>query len=291
LGAGTYNGTIAITAAGASNSPQTIPLSLTVTNNPTISNRGIVSAADYRPLLTRGSVASIFGSALANATAAAATVPLPRTLGGVRVTVNGTDAPLWYVSSGQINFQVPFEAPLQGAASVIVYRDGVASAATNVSLVPYAPAVFLYQRAAGVFDPIITRANNAQLIRPDSPAEPGDWLTAYATGIGNLASVPATGVPSPAQPLPAAAFWPAVTIGGVKAEVGWAGLTPGSIGLAQFNIRVPAQLPSGQSLPLVIDFNGAVSSPVGLAVKAPLPDLAATSFTAATTCNAGWEKP
>jgi uncharacterized protein (TIGR03437 family) len=62
---------------------------------------------------------------------------------------------------------------------------------------------------------------------------------------------------------------PTVTIGGVNSTVTFAGLTPGSVGLAQFNVKVPDNLPSGSTLPLVINFNGATSQPVNLAVFVP----------------------
>jgi uncharacterized protein (TIGR03437 family) len=108
------------------------------------------------------------------------TVPLPRTLGNVQVAVNSVNAPLWYADSGQINFQVPFEAPLQGQASVVVTRDGVPSAPMSVSLAPCAPSVFTYQRATGVFGPIIVHFTNNQLVTPASPAVPGEYIVVYA---------------------------------------------------------------------------------------------------------------
>jgi sugar lactone lactonase YvrE len=137
----------------------------------------------------------------------------------------------------------------------------------NVTLTPYAPSVFTYQRASGVFDPIIVHSADNQLVTPTDLAVPGEYLVVYGTGIGDLTVVPATDAFSPASPPAAAKLTPTATIGGVNAPVSFAGLTPGGIGLAQFNIRVPNNLPSGSTLPLVINFNGAASYPVNLAVK------------------------
>jgi hypothetical protein len=68
----------------------------------------VVDAASYALTLgSPGSIATIFGTNLGAATAIAPGVPLPRQLGGTRVTWNGVAAPLFYVSPTQINFQVP----------------------------------------------------------------------------------------------------------------------------------------------------------------------------------------
>ena len=268
LAAGSYSGSVIILAS-ASNAPVSVPVVFTVTaspGSPVINSGGITSGAGFLPGVTRGSVASIFGTSLADAAMPATTVPLPRTLGSVQVAVNGVSAPLWYVDPGQINFQVPFEAPLQGKASVVVTKNGVEGAPADVMLTPYAPSVFLYQRVAGVFDPIIVHATTNQLITPSSPAVENEYVLVYGTGIGDLTVLPMTGELSPSQPLAAASIVPAVTVGGVPAKVTFAGLTPQSIGLAQFNVRIPQGLPSAASLPLVIAFGSAMSQPVQLYV-------------------------
>src|SRR5438105_3478110 len=104
------------------------------TSSPQISAGGIVNAASFQAPIVRGSLATIFGSNLASGTAQAGTVPLPTILGGVQVTVAGTRAPVFYVSPTQINYQVPFEAPISGSVAVVVTRDGTPSAPQNVAM-------------------------------------------------------------------------------------------------------------------------------------------------------------
>jgi uncharacterized protein (TIGR03437 family) len=269
MSAGTYNANVLILAS-ASNPSVTIPVIFTVTpaqGNPSISSGGIVSAAGSSPGIARGSVASLYGTFLADGPSQATSAPLPRTLGNTQVAVNGVSAPLWYADSNQINFQVPFESPLQGQASVVVTHSGVPSSPMNVTLTPYAPSVFTYQRASGVFDPIIVHSADNQLVTPTDPAVPGEYLVVYGTGIGDLTVAVATDAFSPTSPVAAAKVTPTATIGGANALVGFAGLTPGGIGLAQFNIQVPNNLSSGSTFPLVINFNGATSPPVNVAVK------------------------
>src|SRR5690606_18145190 len=61
---------------------------------PSISANGVVDAAGYQPTLAPGSLASLFGVELSGETAAATSFPLPTTLAGAKVKVNGIDAPL-----------------------------------------------------------------------------------------------------------------------------------------------------------------------------------------------------
>ena len=78
---------------------------------PVISPGGVVNAASYSAVgshgVAGGLIATIFGTNLATSTQTTTSVPLPTSLGGTTVTVNGVGAPLLYVSPNQINFQVP----------------------------------------------------------------------------------------------------------------------------------------------------------------------------------------
>ena len=99
-----------------------------------------------RPFGAPGSIATLFGTNLAAATATASGVPLPRQLGGTRVTWNGVAAPLFYVSPTQINFQVP--NPYDTIPGVLVTAGVVVSTAAGNS-VPYKSGNGWY--AAGLF--------------------------------------------------------------------------------------------------------------------------------------------
>jgi len=90
-------------------------------SKPVVWDQGVVNGASFKPVLSRGAVTSILGADLASDTASAPSVPLARELVGVQVTVDDQPVPLWYISPGQINFQMPWEAPLQGAAELRVY--------------------------------------------------------------------------------------------------------------------------------------------------------------------------
>ena len=76
---------------------------------PNVSENGVVNAASFAPFgqpghaTAPGSIVSIFGTNFASSLASASTVPLSTSLGGVSVTFNSVAAPLFFVSSAQIN--------------------------------------------------------------------------------------------------------------------------------------------------------------------------------------------
>src|ERR1700757_151694 len=77
----------------------------------TIQTNGVVNAAGsgHNATVAPGSLISIFGSGLAGALSTANSIPISTKLGDVdSVTINGTAAPLVFVSDGQINAQVPW---------------------------------------------------------------------------------------------------------------------------------------------------------------------------------------
>ena len=259
---------------------------------PQISPGGIVNAASFKAPLARCGLATVFGTNLADTPASATALPLPTTLGGAQVVVNGVAAPLVYVSPGQINFQVPCEMPLNGAVGVYVTNGGGTSPAQSATTAPYAPGVFTYARTVTAVDPIIAHLDNS-LVTPDKPANPGEILIVYATGVGNLNHMPVTGAASPASPLSAAVDLPSVTVGSATASASFAGLTPGMVGLVQINTQLPSTYPAVSSLPLVVSFAGAASPAVNLAVQggsgAPSNVLVSDSFNRAdaTACALG----
>ncbi|MCW5977191.1 MAG: choice-of-anchor D domain-containing protein [Bryobacteraceae bacterium] len=278
---GPWNSTLTIGSNDAARSWITVALRGSgggATGAPQIQAGGIANAASFQTPLAPGSLATIFGSNLAGGTASADRLPLPTSLAGTGVTVGGIAAPLIYVSPSQINLQVPFEAPAAGSAPFIVTRDGTPGAAQAAPMAEYAPGIFTYARDATTLDPIVVHADN-RLVTPDNPAVANEALIVYATGVALLSNRPASGHPSPASPPAEAKITPTVTVGGAPAEVLFAGLTPGLVGLVQINIKLPSILPLGNVLPLVARFGDAASPAVNLRVAgqaAPTPAISVT---------------
>ena len=202
----------------------------------------------------------------ARTTASASDTPLPTELAAARVEVNGVLAPLFFVSPNQINLQIPYEAGGAASAGVVVRRNGVDSLSETVQIAPYAPGVFA-NSATG--EPIVIRHPDGSLINAANPAQPGDVLIIFLTGVGDVSNPPPTGATALGSPLSAANVLPSVTVGGAQAQVFFAGLTPGFVGLAQINIQLADPLPAGNSLGMVVDFAGSASQPVNLPVASP----------------------
>jgi uncharacterized protein (TIGR03437 family) len=105
--------------------------------------QAVTDAAGYGPRVAPGSLASIFGANLASSEVSASGFPLSTNLGGASVVIGGVSAPLAYVSSGQINFQMPSSVG-SGDATLIVNGPGGASSSFSVMVTSSAPAIFQY---------------------------------------------------------------------------------------------------------------------------------------------------
>lgn len=245
---------------------------------PTISPNGIANGASFQAIpLTPGSLFSIFGSALASETASASSIPFSRSLGGVTVQfVNGSttvDAPISYVqpgsgSSSQINAQVPWELAVPGTSTtvnVVVSNNGVASAPTPVNIAPFSPGIFGFNTAAGTLALAYTYADGmfawpANTVQGLSthPAAPGSLLIVYATGLGAVNQTIDDGAAA-GSVLTSVNTPPVVLIGGISAQVAFAGLTPQFPGVNQLNIIVPPNAPTGSAVPIQIQVGGITS--------------------------------
>ncbi len=219
----------------------------------------VANSASFADAVSPGSLASIFyGAALAPQPIEAGALPLPAALGGVSVTIDGFYSPMLYVDSGQINFQVPFEAQT-GSATMMVRSPSGMSTEYPLTISPAVPGVFQNGQNLAV-------ATDAQgnLITVEHPALAGSVIVVYLTGIGSVTGAPLDGSGAPASPPAQAILTASATVGGMPAPIQFLGLTPYYVGLAQANIQVP-QLKNG-TYPLVITVAGVGSMPVQLAV-------------------------
>ena len=98
------------------------------------------------------------------------------------------------------------------------------------------------------------------------PAKIGEFVSIYATGLGDVTNRPALGSASPGNPLARTLATPAVTIGGVPATVSFSGLAPGFVGLYQINAQVPAGILTGPDIPIGLTIGGVASNAASIAV-------------------------
>ena len=194
--------------------------------------------------LAPGMTVALLGSNLAKVNAVPAnSLSLPLSLEGASVTVNGVPAPLLSVSPKQVNFLAPFG--IVGPMAEVILRNGSGESAVRVSRADASPGIFLSGSEANVF-----HANNTR-VWDFAPARSGEELVLFASGLGAVDQAVASGAPAPSSPVAKAVNLPVVRVGGQRAEVRFAGLTPGAVGLYQVNFVVPAGV-SGKVL-LVIE--------------------------------------
>ena len=247
---------------------------------PVINPCGIVDAASYGPVLAPGSIAAIFGSFPVGSPAEAASLPLPTSLSQVSVRAGaGGAAPLFYVSSSQINVQIPWDLAGQSQAAMTVMASGQTSAPQTVALASFAPAIFSVNGQGAIQD------SSFRLINASNPATAGSTaILIYCMGLGPISNQPASGAAALTSPLSETTNTPAVTVGGVPAQVTFSGLVPGLVGVYQVNAVTPANAPMGD-VPVVISVGGATSSSVNMYVQAPDTDQSAGALLAQMTLD------
>ena len=209
---------------------------------PVYSAAGIVNASDYSPgPFAPNSVVSLFGTNLSFAPAPLIASLSGNTLqtqvGGVSVLIDGSPAPLLFVSAGQINFMVP-STEIPGNSVVQVVRQSVAGPAVTISLVNAAPALFVPSNSSYVLAQDWN--NNSAAITPDAPAHSGDTVVLYATGLGYTQPNPLPGEVAATAANTVAA--PQVLLNGAAIDstlIKYSGLTPSSTGLYQINFVLP----------------------------------------------------
>jgi uncharacterized protein (TIGR03437 family) len=219
---------------------------------PSYSAAGIVNASDYAPgPFAPNSALSLFGTNLSLQSPQVVTSALmagnffPTQVAGVSVFMDNVLSPLLYVSAGQINFLVP-ATEIAGPAQVTVVRQGVYGPSVTIDLVAAAPQFFTYTTVYPGYLIAQDWNNGYGVITPDAPAHAGDIVILYATGLGAVTPATASGELAPyASPI-VEASWASlqVTIDGAAlapSAVLYAGLSPGSAGLYQINLVLPAE--------------------------------------------------
>jgi uncharacterized protein (TIGR03437 family) len=234
---------------------------------PSIQAGGVVNDGSYAAPVAPGSIAAAFGNFLLSSPAGAAQSPQPTSISGLSLQfAGGTLAPLFFVSSGQVNFQVPWELAGKSQTTLAATLNGQPGAAQTVSLAPFAPAIFS-TNAEGTGQGAILDASY-RLADSANPARAGSTVVQiYCTGLGAVTNQPATGAAASGSPLSWTTTVPAVTIGGAPATVQFYGLAPGYAGLYQVNAQVPAASAKGNAVQVTISIGGITSNAVTIAVQ------------------------
>lgn len=196
-----------------------------------------------------GGLATAYGIDLGAAEAFGAAIDsktglVTATLGPTEITVDGIKAPLLFARRDQVNFQTPVEVAGLPSARVVVTVGGLSSREIVVPVTAASPAFFSLN---GSGTGAVVAANQDGTFNLQNNAAPADSVvTLYATGQGVVNPAVVTGQVGPgAPPFPAPALAVTLTIGGRQADVLFAGLAPGFLGVLQLNVRIPGGLAAG----------------------------------------------
>lgn len=287
LAPGFYSGSVTLTSNAANNAQVSVPVAFTVraAGAPLINISGIINIADYAlDNVSPGDILAVFGDQLASPgtlSANSGLPPLATQLGGVQVLVNNVPAPLYFSSPGQVNFQLPYEAPAGQPATVQVVANGVPGNVRSVNVAASAPKLMVWggNIISGGYGIIVNQDYSLTLPSTTAvsgyvtrPAKPGETLTIYCVGLGQTTPGATTGAGASSSPLQSV---PKVTVtfgGGfqgrpVNATPLYAGLTPTQVGLYQVNVTIPADVPLGSAVPVTVNVNGTLSNFVYLAIS------------------------
>jgi uncharacterized protein (TIGR03437 family) len=248
------SGTITATYNGANSA--SVTLSVTASGSGSQASPAIASVANgasFKQGFAPGAVLSLFGTSLSPVAQSASSVPLPISVSGVEVLVNGIAAPLYYVAPSQLNVQIPYEVATNTSAVVTVNNNGQVTT-RSFQVDAAAPGIFTDSTGALV---------------PTSSAAPGQEVAFYITGVGIVSpAIPdgaAPGASTAIADLPAPAQKTTVTIGGTSAAIDFIGIPWGLVGVTQINVQVPNGIPAGAQAVLVT-VDGTASAPATITI-------------------------
>jgi uncharacterized protein (TIGR03437 family) len=235
-----------------------------------------VSAASFsREGLAPESMAAAFGMGLATGTESATAQPLPTSLAGTRLLVRDVagvfrPAPLFFVSPGQVNYQIPPGVAAgagvvnvsAGDGSVLIGTEQIEAVApglfaANATGQGVAAAVAVRVKADGsqTFEPVaqFDAAQNMVVAIPIDLGPPTDAvvLILYGTGIRNRSALSAV----------------SVRIGGEVAPVQYASAAPGFVGLDQVNALAPRALAGRGDVDIELIADGKRANIVRVSIK------------------------
>jgi len=211
----------------------------------------VVSGASYQSTIAPDSLATVFGTNLAQSTASAsldANGQLPTELAATRVEVDGKAASLIYVSSTQINFVVPGDLS-SGTSNVIVRSTGSgATTGGSVTIAQSAPGIFSSDASGRGPGAILNGINFQPAPFLTATGDVRTRLAVYSTGMRHAKKVTAQAVDIRANKF--------------DLPVEFSGAAPGFFGLDQVNVALPPDLDGAGVVSLTITTEDAASNTV-----------------------------
>ena len=241
---------VTFTATNSSNVSSTGDVVIQVDGGkPVISTIGNAASQSSTAVCSPGSAGTLSGRWLA-AAGQPATDPSGASmqLGGSQVNINGNYVPVLYASATRVDFLCPTGDP--GALNISVETGSGNTDPVQATMTALAPGVFSLN-GTGQGQGMVTLSGTSLLATSRAynvvgqPAEPADSLAILVTGMGSPDSPP-----------------PMVTIGGVTVGADSVQAVPGFAGVYQVVVKVPAGVPTGDAVPVVLQMPAADGSTV-----------------------------
>lgn len=259
-------------------------LQITVSNPGGVSSPAMLPVTPQRPAVgavvnaaslaagpvSAGEIVTVFGSKIGPAAPAGLKLDsngrVASLLADTRVWFDETAAPVVFAGEGQVNAVAPFGLAGKAGTRLAVEYQGLRSDAVALEVVRARPGVFTLDSSGRGRGAILNQ--DGTLNSAEVPAPPDSIITLWATGAGQT-DPPATdgtvtggALPQPTQPV-------TVRIGGLLAEVLYAGAAPGLVaGVVQVNARLPRELTAGPAPVLVFVGDAPTQAGVTLQVSA-----------------------
>ena len=242
--------TVTVTAQSVADLTLRAVSTVTIQQPPPVSlgAAAVTNAASFQSgPIAPGEIVTIFGAGIGPANLVGAQLnaqgKLASTLSGTQVFFDGIPAPLVYVTAQAVSAIVPYEVAGQQTTGMVVVRNGQSTLPATLQVAAAVPAFFIAD-ASGAGQ-VAARNEDGTLNGPQNGATAGSIVALYATGEGQTDPGGVDGrianqvVPKPAAPV-------SVQIGGVPAQIVYAGAAPQAVaGLLQVNVRMPASLKPG----------------------------------------------
>jgi uncharacterized protein (TIGR03437 family) len=219
--------------------------------------------------LAPSSLASAFGTDLANSSPGSASLPLPTSFGGTLVSILDSAgkisaAPLLYVAPAQVNFEVPAGVASGSAQVTVTSGDGTQSTG-EVQIAPVAPGLFTFNSSGlaaayvivyhadgtNTFEPVYAVGSGGALVaNPVSLGSPSDKAYLFLFGTGFDKAGTAT-----------------VSVGGSSLSVAYAGPQGTYVGLDQANILLPNSLAGAGNVTVTLTVSGLAANAVNITIQ------------------------
>jgi uncharacterized protein (TIGR03437 family) len=262
LAAGTYTGSITVASTGASNSPQTVNVTLNVATPAVPLVTSFQNAGSFeQTLAVPGTIITIRGTDLGPTTGVGGQINdqnLATKVADVEVLFDGILSPLVYVSATQINAVVPYEVYGRTTTRLQVRYRNQQSRDLELRVQDTNPGLFTSNTSGSGQAAALNQNSTAN--GPANPEQRGNIIVLYATGMGQTSPGGATGRIMSGADLRRPLAPVTVRIGGQTAEVQYAGSAPGLVaGAVQINARIPQNSIIGQNVPVQVQIGSATS--------------------------------